>query len=355
MLYEIERDNPEESRKIEVSSPANFGIKERDIEGFLTSHLSEIVSADHLMLIGRQRAFQEEADLLALDKEGVLYIFELKRWESNPENILQVMRYGQKFGRYTYDQLQDLARNQQRLEGDLKEAHKEYFDLKAPLEESLFNHGQVFVLVTNGTDADTISAVDYWSRKGVKIECAPYRIYGIEGKPYIQFDTYNPEGDVILEGSPIISKSDKKAFIVSTNKAYMENAWRDMLGDLKKGKASAYGNRKYSIADIPNGSTVYLYHKGVGVIAKGIVAAPYRKVGRDDSLGGEYYVPLDFRWALKEEEWAEMAPTASEINEKLGAGHKFRHAVSTILEEDMIEAIDDIYADKCLRYGGEEY
>lgn len=44
------------------------------------------------------RKWQEKPDLMALDREGNLYIFEIKVWESRNENLLQILRYGQLFG-----------------------------------------------------------------------------------------------------------------------------------------------------------------------------------------------------------------------------------------------------------------
>ena len=49
------------------------------------------------MIIMQSRQWQEEPDLMAIDRDGHLYIFELKAWESQPENLLQVLRYGQIF------------------------------------------------------------------------------------------------------------------------------------------------------------------------------------------------------------------------------------------------------------------
>ena len=218
MLYKLNAAEIEASTRVEEKTPDYFGLKEEHIENFLKSRLSEIVSEDQLMLIGQERKRQEEADLLALDKDGTLYIFELKRWRSQKENILQVMRYGQIFGRYTYEELDGLAKRQQKLVGALKEKHKEYFDLSEELPASAFNEDQVFVLVTNGMDKDTISAIKFWSAKGVKIECSPYRIYEIGGEPYIQFDKYNPDDDVLPE-------ENTSFFIVNTNKTYMPDAW----------------------------------------------------------------------------------------------------------------------------------
>ena len=340
MLYQLNRKNPEQSEKVAIRQPQHFDIHELQIENFVKSRLSEIVSEEHLMLIGQERQWQEEADLLAIDKAGVLYIFELKRWESRVENLLQVMRYGQIFGRYPYEGLQDLARRQKKLEGSLKlkEAHQKYFDLREPIEESEFNLKQHFVLVTNGVDADTISAIDYWSRMGVRISCSPYRLYEIDGNPYIQFDTFNPAGDVVVETST-------HYFIVNTNRMRMESAWKEMLGDKAEGKAAAYYDRKWAICSIEANSVVYLYHTGVGVIAKGKAKESFKKATYADDADEEFYVPLRFDWAIDQDDWDRQAISAREINWRLKTGHRFRQTVFSI-SKDMAQAINELHAEK---------
>ncbi len=337
MLYKLNRNEIESSTQMEVRTPKDVCLKEQDIENFLRSRLHEIVSEDQLMLIGQERKRQEEADLLALDKDGVLYIFELKRWESNQENILQVMRYGQIFGRYAYEELEDLAKRQQKLDGCLKVKHKDHFDLEKELSESAFNKDQVFVLVTNGTDKDTISAVNFWSKKGVNIKCSPYRIYKINKEPYIQFDTYNPDDELLPD-------ENTGFFIVNTNKSYMSDAWKDMLNDRSTGKASAYYGRKNSVSRISKGSRVYLYHTGVGVIAHGRAISGYGKTDYQGDENKEFYVPLEFDWALDESEW-DRAPKAWEINKQCNSSHRFRQTVFAITR-DMADAIDSIFAEK---------
>ena len=342
MLYKLNVDNIKLSAPVGIKTPRDWGLKEKDIETFFKDRLREIVSEDQLMRIGQERKFQEEADLLALDKDGVLYIFELKRWKSNQENILQVMRYGQIFGRYTYKELEDLARRQLKpKETKLKEIwslqknHQEYFGLEEALPESRFNADQVFVLVTNGVDRDTISAVHFWSQKGVNIECSPYRIYEIDGKPYIQFDTYNTEDEVVPKGKT-------RCFIVNTNKTYMPDVWEEMISEQK---ASAYYDRKYSINNIPSQSRVYLYHTGVGVIAKGISKSTRQINDEGEHKGEEFFVSLDFEWKLEKDEWNVKAPTPREINYKLNSGHRFRQTVFAIPSE-MAKAIDSIFEKK---------
>ena len=338
MLYELQSEHPERSARVAIRPPEYFSIQEKHIENFMKSRLSEIVSEDHLMLIGQERRWQEEADLLAIDRAGILYIFELKRWESNTENLLQVLRYGQIFGRYPYEDLEALARRQQQLEGSLQKAHQKYFDLREPIDQSEFNLEQHFVLVTNGVDADTISAVDYWSRKGVRISCSPYRLYEINGSPYIQFDTFNPRGDVVVE-------ANTQHYVVNTNRTWSEDAWDDMLGTREKGKASAYGSRKWSICNIPANSIVYLYHKGVGVIAKGKATDSFKEASHENSVDEEFYVPLDFEWAVDRDDWNGHAISAWDINSRLNSGHRFRQTVFAISEK-MAQTIDELAEEK---------
>ena len=333
MLYKLNRDDIESSRRVEIGNPAGFGLREKDIENFLKHHIAEAVSEEQLLLIGQERPFQEEADLLALDKDGALYIFELKRWEANQENILQVMRYCQIFGRYTYKQLGKLARRKG-IE-NLKKEHKEHFMLDTELKKSDFNKEQVMVLITNGMDTDTISAIEFWSSKGVRIRCAPYRVYNIDEAPYIQFDTYSPYGEVFTE-------ENTNYYIVNTNRTYGPDAWKDMISDGTNGKASAYGGRKHAVTRISKGSIVYLYHTGYGVIAKGEATSDFQEADHDKDADEEFYVPLKFEWALSQEEWEEKAPRAWQINQKLHTSHRFRRTVFAITE-DMASGIDDIF------------
>ena len=341
MLHRLAGD-----QRIEIANLRDFGVTEKKLEDFLASHLGEVFSEEHLMLVAQERPFQEEADLLALDRDGILYIFELKRWESRQENILQVLRYGQRFGQYGYKELEGLAQRRGLTGQSLREAHRAYFELDTPLKEERFNSDQVFVLVTNGTDELSINAVNYWSLKGVKIVCVPYSVYRIGGDgPYIHIHTYNPTGAVTAE-------RESRYFVVNTNKTYMPDAWKDMLSvdsetgeATESGKAAAYYSRKYPIGNIPKRSTVFLYHTGVGVIAKGISASRRQKADFRGDQDEEYFVPLKFDWAIRADQWDDLAPKAREINRRLNTGHRFRQTVFAIGQE-MADAIEDIARNK---------
>ena len=332
MLYKLNLANPELSDRVQIRVPADLGIFERHIETFFTTRLSELISENDLLLIGRERPFQEEGDLLALDKDGVLYIFELKRWESREENILQVLRYGQKFGRFDYDRLNHFTKQLNPNNTNIEEIHQKHFGLDKPLEKSKFNSDQVFVLVTNGADTDTISAMNYWAEKGIRIKCAPYRIYDVEGSPFIQFDTFNSEAEVV-------SEKNTGYFVVNTNKTWDEIAWQHMLGNLIEGRASAFGVRCSAVRNISKNSVVYLYHTGVGVIARGEAKSSWR----EDSYGNieENFIPLKFDWALEQPKWQDHAIKAWMINKQMNSGYRFRQTAFSISEE-MSNVIDSI-------------
>jgi len=207
--------------------------------------------------------------------------------------------------------------------------------LEEALPESAFNDDQVFIVVTNGVDHDTLDAIKYWKQKGVRIDSLTYRIYSVEGKPHLWFDVYNPEQDVILEENPGI-------YCVNTNSTYMEDAWREMLN---KGRASAYYDRKYAVAGIPKGSTIYLYQTGVGVIAKAKTTGTHHFSDYEGDADEECFVPLAFDWKLDNPEDWSRAVRAWEINNELGTGHKFRQT-SFGVSAEMARTIDSIWETK---------
>ncbi len=108
-----------------------------------------------------------------------------------------------------------------------------------------------------------------------------------------------------------------------------------MIGDGQKGKAAAWGDRKWAICNIPKNSMVYLYHTGNGIIAKGTTTDSYKTA--DD----EHYVPIDFEWAITNCKEFEESIKAWQINAKLNSGYKFRNTVFAIPNE-MADAINSI-------------
>src|SRR5258708_5262338 len=81
----------------------SFSLDERALQDILFKSLDRLFPDDELILLTQSRHWQEEPDLMAVNQDGDLFIFEIKAWESQPSNLLQVLRYGQIFGSSKYD------------------------------------------------------------------------------------------------------------------------------------------------------------------------------------------------------------------------------------------------------------
>ena len=131
-------------------------------------------------------------------------------------------------------------------------------------------------------------------------------------------------------------------YIVNTNSRHNPDAWRDMLST---SKASAYYDRKQSVAKIPEGSVVYLFQTSVGIIAKGKTTSACQKTTYENDPDEEFFVPLNMEWKLDEPSTWDQAVKASEIKEKMKKYHPF-HGTAYRIPQDMAEAIDAIRSDK---------
>src|SRR5438132_14175737 len=107
MIFKIQRNGDIPPKPVKTSSLTEEGWNEKDLENYLRDHLPKFIS-DDLMIIGQSRPYQPEADLLALDRNGDLWIFELKKVVTSSDNLLQVMRYSQNVANLSVDDLSDI-------------------------------------------------------------------------------------------------------------------------------------------------------------------------------------------------------------------------------------------------------
>ncbi|USD39588.1 hypothetical protein [Ferrimonas sp. SCSIO 43195] len=324
MLYKWKNpgQNDSDIDKVKEISLSSSNLKEKDLENIIAKRIDDLVRTDQLMILMQERQRQEEPDIIAIDQEGTIHIFELKRWEGRSENILQVLRYGQKFGRYDYEKLNWFYQSYRRGkhgEISLQEAHKDFFDLEDSLNKDKFNAKQRFVVVTHGLDYDTWDAIAYWKAKGIDIIAQVYRTFKIKDDAYIDFDPFGPIPDAPKQ-------QESGLYVVNTNKTYMPNVYTEMV---KEKKGSAYYEKKYSIQNISAGSPVCLYHVGTGVIGIGKSKTDYVKKDINGDSGEEYYIPIDFEYLvdIEQPDWQRKAVRASEINNHFNSSHRFRQTV----------------------------
>ncbi len=276
--------------KKRTESLGNFGLDERALQDILFRSLDRLFPEDELVLLMQSRRWREEPDLMAIDKEGSLYIFELKIWESQTENLLQVLRYGQMFGASEYDDLNRLYERVPEHSQSLEDAHKLKFGLE--IQKRDFNRTQVFVVMTNGLDYRTREAIQYWRRAKLDVRPWVYRVYrGSDKEMLLEMSAFrvedNPYED-IAEGYYILNTNSGDGSDMTDHD--------DMLANAKA--AAYYEPWKFRIESLQRGDTVFLYQSGVGIVAFGkadgnLQKNPYRGMPDDGEEGtAEYSMKL---------------------------------------------------------------
>jgi uncharacterized protein YfkK (UPF0435 family) len=330
MLYKLDT-RAKDYTKVNRVTLSSIGWKEIDLQLLLSNHIQDLISASELMTIFNERPRQEEPDILALDKNGDLYIFELKRWSSHQENLLQVLRYGQLYGNSNYDELNEMFRKYRKNNGsetDLYEIHKQYFDLSdsSRLSKEEFNRKQHFLVVTNGLDQKTVEAIVYWKKNGLNIDAIVYWVFEIDGEYFIEFNMYSP-----IEG---FLEYESNTYILNTNYSNNVQHTEDML---REHKASAYyPGWQEKIEKLQKGDTVFLYKSGTGIIAFGIATGKLEKQDCDGHPNYESYMKLDKFKKLKK------PFSASEMKAVANQGFNFRQTMFTISEESRDLLIKEI-------------
>lgn len=318
MLFTLDPQNKVLSKTKKVPLH-NINWKEHDLQQLLYDNLDELLPDDELLLIMQSRRWQEEPDLMAIDKEGTLYIFELKAWESADFNLLQVLRYGQIFGQYDYDGLNHIYKTAFPSAGNLIDNLNQKFETE--LEPENINQQQRFILITNGLDTKTRQAVEYWGMQGIQIDTWIYRLHQIADQILFEFETFlkseNPFED--LEGG---------YYILNTNR---QDGDQDELDMLANQKAAAYFSPwKHKIEQINKGDKVFLYSSGKVIVAIGVGSGDLRKKNFRDN---PEYFNEEFYTKLKSFKELKHPLPAREIKKITGVNHRFMSTMFSIGQE----------------------
>ena len=165
MIYRYKDKNLEPVRYFDYSEIKG---KEKDLENLLAENLSDLF-AEGLMPVFQERQMKPEPDLCALDRDGNLVIFELKRGYAWDYATKQIMGYAQVYGQKRYSELNDMYKKYMPDAGELKEEHASAFELPVPLNEEEFNNKQKFIIIGNAADISLIHAVDDWKSQNLDI------------------------------------------------------------------------------------------------------------------------------------------------------------------------------------------
>lgn len=276
MIYKIKKDN---NNKLESLDPnpyidfSNLGKLEKELEELISKNLLDTLFEEApLMPIFQERALQAEADIYALNESGDLVIFELKRSTAGSDAMLQILRYGQTAGLWSFSTLQDKYRIFQKdSTKDLLESHKEAFNLERSLTPSDFNRNQKFIIIGSAADDDLIDSVDYWKKKGLEVEFLPYRVYELNNELYFEFFS--------IPYDRHINPASKKAVLFDTNRSWDDNSIWEMV---ENDKVSAYGDAKKVIKYLNKGDIIFYSHRYQGIVAAAEVIGNVKSIGNDE-------------------------------------------------------------------------
>ncbi len=285
----------------------DIGWGEGELQKLLYENIEKVLQDEELLVIMHSRKWQEEPDLMAIDASGDLYIFELKAWESQHKNLLQALRYGQIFGQYGYDSLNELYLKFSPQAKDLIEALENKFG--TAFAKDKINQKQHFVIITNGLDFKTREAIVYWRELGIDIRSWIYRIYKRKEEiVLIEFNTFRIKDDPFED-------LEEGAYILNTNYRNNPKLDKEMLNNEK---AAAYFDPwKKNIEKLSKNDKIFLYRSGEGIVAIGLASGKLEKknyLNNPQYPDEEYYMKLNNFKILKKPLPAAKIKEITEVN-----------------------------------------
>ena len=288
MLYKLNKNN--EIEKLEFMNFSDQDKLEKDLENLLAENLlGKLFETKILMPIFQERPIKEEADIYALDENGDLIVFELKRSTAGKGSLEQLFRYVTEAGEWGYSEIENKFKKylNKKEKNDtenisLAEKHQDIFGLDEPLSEDEFNNNQHMWVVGSAANNSLIRGVNFWKKKGLSIDFLPYRIYEISGEHYFEF--FAKPYDVH------INPKNKKGVIFDTNKSYdKEGETSSLESMISKKRISSYYSRKDAVKSLNRGDLVFYYHKGKGIVAAAEVTG--RRIKKEPD---EWYWDVEF-------------------------------------------------------------
>jgi len=271
MILRVSKRKGAPPQPIGPSTLQDEGWEEKDLENYLFENLPVLVGKE-LLVVGQSSPFQPEVDLLAIDKHGDIWFFELKRHSGEEEHLLQVLRYSQSYSSYTVDDFDAIYRKHSKGRGAEKSlalAFCEYFGYdEAEVSEwsSKIGKKHHFVVVADGADDRTNAAVAHWQDHGLDLQIWPYRIYPDGSKAHFLLEL--PE--LRFRGRRI-GLEEPRVFLVNTNRRYEPTAQEFMIASRCVMATSHPWTER--INRIPTGARVLLYENGKGIVAAGEATA----------------------------------------------------------------------------------
>lgn len=264
----------------------------------MESRLEELIERDpsllgkDVLIIGRQvpTSYGKYIDLLALDAEGDVHVFELKRDRTPRDVVAQLLDYGSWVVDLGYEEIKQIF--SVRSHRSLDEAFDERFGTSLPDE---LNTSHSLTIIASSLDASTGRIVDYLNRQfGVPINAAFFSYFRNDGHEYLARTWLVTESAEATPTKSIARRSKASAswngvdWYASFGSEDGGRSWEDARD---YGFVSAGGGEWYSrtLKSLPLGARVMVCIPSKGYVGVGEVtgdAVPFNEaeVERDGQL-----------------------------------------------------------------------
>ena len=278
-------------RKLTPKGFSELGLRERfDIQEWIEK--TPEILGEEFLIIGKEVILPsgKRLDLLAIDKEAVLVIIELKRDDSGEAVEWQAIKYASYCANFLPDEIYGQFANYLGVsEPEAKRTVEEFID--ADIEK--LNGSQRIVLASRQFNSEVISAVIWLREFGVDIQCtrlAPFVDSG--GSLFITPETIIP----LPEAKDYIERKEKKQRSGPQEHPEWTGYWFVNVGDgptrnwednVKFGYIGAGQGVRYSSAlkRLSVGDKIYAYMKGLGYVGFGEVTSLAEMI-RDFTVNG---------------------------------------------------------------------
>jgi len=237
-IYELTKDN---LREIEETSFSKAKIRERaDLQRLLRNQI-EIISPDTLIIaeeFGEWEDSKRRIDLLGVDKNANLVVFELKRSDDGGHMDLQALRYAAMVSTMTFDKTIDvygeyLKKNN--IDEDAESSLIEFLEWYERDDENFAQDVQI-VLVSAEFSKEITSTVLWLNDYGLDIRC-------------VRMKPYNDNGRTLVDVEQVIPLPEASTYQVGVSeKKRKEKSLRIQNRDMTKYDVTVFGNSEKHLA-----------------------------------------------------------------------------------------------------------
>lgn len=247
-IYELTTD---ELKKIEETSFSKAKVRERaDLQRVLRNQI-EIVSPDTMIIaeeFGEWEDSKRRIDLLGIDKNANLVVFELKRTDDGGHMDLQALRYAAMISIMTFDKVIDVYGDylkKNNIEEDAESSLMEFLEWDERDDENFAQDVRI-VLVSAEFSKEITSTVLWLNDYDLDIRC-------------VRMKPYNDNGRTLVDVEQILPLPEASAYQIGVSeKKRKEKSLRTQNRDMTKYDVTIFGSAEKKL---PKRSVIFFVVK----------------------------------------------------------------------------------------------